>query len=69
VPHKDIERRAANLARAPGVANAEVSGEKHTATVVFDDQKTTVAAPIPATTNAGYAGKRFRRPLALKCLA
>jgi periplasmic mercuric ion binding protein len=47
----------ASLARVPGVANAEVSGEKHTATVVFDDQKTTVAAPISATTNAGYARK------------
>ena len=45
------------LDQVPGVANAEVSDEKHTATVVFDDQKTTVAALISATTNAGYARK------------
>jgi hypothetical protein len=31
--------------RVPGLANAEISGEKHTATVVFDDQKTTVGHP------------------------
>jgi mercuric ion binding protein len=43
-----------SLARVPGVANADVSSEKHTATIVFDDQKTTVAALISATTNAGY---------------
>jgi periplasmic mercuric ion binding protein len=43
-----------SLARLPGVANADVCSEKHTATVVFDDQKTTVAALIAATTNAGY---------------
>jgi periplasmic mercuric ion binding protein len=46
-----------SLARMPGVANADVSGEKHTATVVFDDQKTTVAALISATTNAGYPSR------------
>jgi hypothetical protein len=31
--------------------------EKHTATVVFDDQKTTVAVLISATTNAGYPSR------------
>lgn len=62
MPYKDIERRAASLARVPGVANAEVSGEKHTATVVFDDQKITVAALISATTNPGYARKPHHKP-------
>jgi periplasmic mercuric ion binding protein len=46
-----------SLARVPGVTNAEVSPEKHTATVIFDDQKTTVAALISATANAGYPSR------------
>jgi periplasmic mercuric ion binding protein len=46
-----------SLVRVPGVSNAEVSAEKHTATVVFDDQKTTVAALISATANAGYPSR------------
>jgi mercuric ion binding protein len=46
-----------SLARVPGVATAEVSGEKGTATVVFDDEKTTLAALIAATTNAGYPSR------------
>jgi periplasmic mercuric ion binding protein len=46
-----------SLARVPGVTNAEVSAEQHIATVVFDDQKTTVAALISATANAGYPSR------------
>jgi mercuric ion binding protein len=46
-----------SLARVPGVASAEVSSVKHTATVIFDNQKTTVAALVSATTNAGYPSR------------
>jgi periplasmic mercuric ion binding protein len=43
-----------SLAHVPGVMRADVSAAKGTATVVFDDQKTGVAALIAATTDAGY---------------
>lgn len=43
-----------SLSRVPGVAKAEVSARQKTATVVFDDQKTTIQALISATTDAGY---------------
>jgi periplasmic mercuric ion binding protein len=43
-----------SLARVPGVTRAEVSTVEGTATVVFDDQRTNVAALVQATTNAGY---------------
>ena len=46
-----------SLARVPGVARADVSAERHTATVVFDDQQTTVAALTAATTQAGYPSR------------
>lgn len=46
-----------SLARVPGVGKAEVSAEKNTATVQFDDEKTTVAALIEATTKAGYPSR------------
>ena len=46
-----------SLARVPGVAKTDVSAERHTATVVFDDRKTTVAALVAATTNAGYPSR------------
>ena len=46
-----------SLARVPGVAKTDVSAERHTATVVFDDQKTTLAALVAATTNAGYPSR------------
>jgi periplasmic mercuric ion binding protein len=46
-----------SLAGVPGVAKADVSAERHTATVVFDDQKTTLAALVAATTNAGYPSR------------
>jgi periplasmic mercuric ion binding protein len=43
-----------SLAHVPGVMRADVSAAKGTATVVFDDQKTGIAALIAATTDAGY---------------
>ena len=43
-----------SLAKVAGVATAAVSYEKKTATVTYDDQKTTVAALTAATTQAGY---------------
>jgi mercuric ion binding protein len=49
-----------SLARVPGVAKTDVSVERHTATVVFDDQKTTLAALVAATTNAGYPSRPVR---------
>lgn len=42
------------LAAVPGVRTAEVSFEVKTATVTFDDEKTTIAALTTATRNAGY---------------
>ena len=50
-----------SLARVPGVAKTEVSAERQTATVVFDDQKTTLAALLAATTNAGYPSRPLER--------
>lgn len=49
-----------SLARVPGVAKTDVSVAQHTATVVFDDQKTTLAALVAATTNAGYPSRPVR---------
>lgn len=42
------------LAAVPGVSNAEVSFEDKTATITFDDEKTSVTALTEATANAGY---------------
>lgn len=42
------------LAKTPGVSKTEVSYEKRQAIVVFDDTKTSAAALIQATANAGY---------------
>lgn len=44
----------ASLDAVPGVAKVVVSLAAKTATVTFDDGKTTVPALITATTNAGY---------------
>ena len=44
----------ASLDAVPGVAKVVVSLATKTATVTFDDGKTTVPALIRATTNAGY---------------
>lgn len=46
-----------SLAGVPGVAKAEVSRETHQAVVTFDDDKTTVAALVDATTKAGYPSR------------
>lgn len=42
------------LVRVPGVSSAKVSYERREAVVVFDDQKTNVAALKKATFDAGY---------------
>ncbi len=46
-----------SLTQVGGVNAAKVSFEQKTATVTFDDAKTTVAALVQATTNAGYPSK------------
>lgn len=46
-----------SLAAVPGVTNVAVSFEKKSATVTFDDAKTTADALIGATTTAGYPAK------------
>ena len=43
-----------SLAKVTGVGNVAVSYEKKTATVTYDDQKTSLAALTAATTQAGY---------------
>ena len=46
-----------SLKSIPGVAKVAVSFKKKTATVTYDDQKTTVAALIDATTKSGYPSR------------
>ena len=48
-------RRSLNA--VPGVIKIEVSLEKKSAVVTFDDQKTTVEALLAAPTNAGFPTK------------
>jgi mercuric ion binding protein len=43
-----------SLAKISGVGDVAVSYEKKTATVTYDDQKTTLSALTAATTQAGY---------------
>jgi periplasmic mercuric ion binding protein len=43
-----------SLEHAPGVNQARIDFEKKTATVTFDADKTTAAALVKATTDAGY---------------
>ena len=43
-----------SLTKVDGVSQVAVSFEKKTATVTYDDKKTTPAALTAATTNAGY---------------
>src|SRR3546814_6275434 len=47
-----------SLSRVPGVTAVEVSTEGHTATITYDDAKTSTKALIAATTNAGYPSDR-----------
>lgn len=44
----------AALLKVPGVASAKVSYKKREAIVVFDDEKTDLAALKKATSDAGY---------------
>ena len=46
-----------SLAKITGVGEVAVSYEKKTATVIYDDQKTTLAALTAATTQAGYPSR------------
>jgi mercuric ion binding protein len=46
-----------SLTQVGGVIAAKVSFEQKTATVTFDDAKTTVGALVEATTDAGYPSK------------
>ena len=43
-----------SLEQVPGVSQAQIDFEKKTATVTFDADKTTAAALVKATTEAGY---------------
>jgi mercuric ion binding protein len=55
-----------SLAKIDGVGNVAVSYEKQSATVTFDDQKTTVAALTQATTQAGYPSQPIEGAAAAK---
>lgn len=46
-----------SLSQVRGVKRVQVSAQSKTATVVFDDKATTVAALVKATTNAGYPAR------------
>ena len=50
-----------SLARVDGVGHVAVSYEKKTATVTFDDAKTTLATLTAATTRAGYPSRVAER--------
>ena len=57
-----------SLEKVPGVGRARIDFEKKTATVTFDADKTTAAALVKATTEAGYPSTvRKRRPRLLLC--
>lgn len=49
-----------NLGQVRGVKKVDVSVEAKTATVVYDDKATNVAALVKATTNAGYPSRAKR---------
>lgn len=46
-----------SIAKVLGVENVEVSYEQKTATVTYDDEKTTLEALTSATTEAGYPSR------------
>ena len=46
-----------SLAKVPGVENVAVSYEQKTATVTYDDEKTTLDSLTSATTEAGYPSR------------
>lgn len=43
-----------SLAAVPGVSSVAISFAEKTATVTYDDARTTIPALVSATTNAGY---------------
>ena len=47
------------MAEVDGVTNVEMSGLDSSATVTFDDDKTTIAAIAEASTDAGYPASLF----------
>lgn len=49
-----------SMAAVPGVSRVDVSFEAKTATVTFDDAKTTVDAIAAASTDAGYPARAPR---------
>lgn len=49
-----------SLARVPGVSNVVVSFPNKTATVTYDDAKTTVATLTEATAQAGYPSRAIK---------
>ena len=49
-----------SLAKVDGVSQVAVSFEMKTATVTYDDGKTTVAALTAATTQAGYPSRAIQ---------
>ena len=55
-----------SLVKIRGVENVAVSYDKQTATVSFDDGKTSVAALTRATTQAGYPSQPIGDPVAAK---
>ena len=51
-----------SLSGVPGVAHVAVSFERKTATVTYDDQRTTLAALTSATAGAGYPSSAIAGP-------
>lgn len=49
-----------SLSKVKGVKRVDASAKVRTVTVVFDEEATTVAALISATTNAGYPSRSKR---------
>lgn len=46
-----------SLEKTDGVTNSRVNFDSKTATITFNDEKTTIEALIAATTDAGYPSK------------
>ena len=55
-----------SLAKVAGVGEVAVSYEKKTAIIIYDDQKTTLAALTDATTQAGYPSHPITEAAATK---
>ena len=50
------------LQKVPGVADAKIDYDRKTATVTFDPDKTSSAAQVKATTDAGFPSKPHAGP-------